>query len=158
MHKKNVDDDGEEDEYEKKKREEKEEEAKKKKDRPHLRGRTNKLEGATLEDSYIVSGDFIELKHNDDAVQFIVKYTPQSELHRSEEGSQGVDFDGEGIMMDELNNIYHFYVPAPASEESTSKAVNGSVSITNYQLIFRAKDVKECCCCPWLHLHIIIFF
>ena len=61
-------------------------------------------------------------------------------------------------MMDELNNIYHFYVPAPASEESTSKAVNGSVSITNYQLIFRAKDVKECCCCPWLHLHIIIFF
>lgn len=132
--------DAEDDEYEKKK---KEDEIKRKKNIPKLKCRTNKLNGATLEDSYIVSGDFMELKQNEDAVQFIVKYTPQSELHRSEDGSQGVDFDGECMMMDELKNIYHFYVPAPMTEETRSKLVNGWVSITNYQLIFRTKEVNK---------------
>lgn len=110
---------------------------------PRLKCRSNKLDGATLEDSYIVSGDFMELRQNEDAVQFIVKYTPQSELHRAIEGSQGVDFDGECILMDKLENIYHFYIPSPVSDEPKTKVVNGSVSITNYQLIFRTKEVNN---------------
>lgn len=141
-HKRGTDnpEDNDEDEYEKKKRED---ELKRKRNMPHLRCRSNKLAGATLEESYIVSGDFMELKQNDDAVQFIVKYTPQSELHRSDESFLGVDFDGESILMDELMNIYHCYVPAPMAESSEAKLVQGSVSITNYQLVFRATKVVK---------------
>lgn len=127
----------EEDAYEKKKRED---ELKRKRNMPHLKCRSNKLAGATLEESYIVSGDFMELRQNDDAVQFIVKYTPQSELHRSDESFQGVDFDGESVLMDELVGICHCYVPSPA-ETNEAVVVPGSVSITNYQLVFRASKV-----------------
>ena len=109
--------------------------------KPKLQCKRTELNGITLGDSYIIVGDFLELRAGENAVQFVVKYTPQSQLRVNAQGGadgSGVEYDGEHVVVEGIRDVMHYYMRPPVNAESKACMVSGRLSVTNYQLVFRA--------------------
>lgn len=101
----------------------------------HMRRNGKLISTATLDETTVVAGDFVEVRYGSTAAQFVVSYTPQFALDRqgADRGS-AVDYDGE-MVVQKVRDAGHMYLPWLGTEEVI---VPGSLTVTNYKLVFES--------------------
>eukprot|EP00727_Mastigamoeba_balamuthi_P011806 m51a1_g7248 hypothetical protein (1280) ;mRNA; r:130275-135432 len=104
-----------------------------------------KLNGALLshgrlEDYAFVCGDFMEVRYRETAIQFVVRYTPNTELFQSVPSGTTIEFDGEVVLLEEVRDVRHVYTQTPPDAGVPPASVPGTLFVTNYQLVFRSLD------------------
>ena len=101
----------------------------------HMRRNGKLISTATLDETTVVAGDFVEVRYGSTAAQFVVSYTPQFALDRqSADAQSAVDYDGEMVLL-KVKDAGHMYLPWLGTEEII---VLGALTVTNYKVVFQS--------------------
>ncbi|KAH3758274.1 Myotubularin-like phosphatase domain [Pelomyxa schiedti] len=85
------------------------------------------------------SGDVLTLRMGENSIQFLVSYSPTTMFSKNHSAIQmGIDFEGETLVLDGINDVRHVFVSPPANQFSSPTITIGYVYISNFQFVFKS--------------------